>query len=241
MNTQSYYKIALVAVILAVVFAGAVFIIYYVGYMDEHASPSVPSSSVLPAAVPTPVPTAVPTPAPVQTPGTQKTGPTVYTNQLAKVPEGDLFDLADDTGFAQQHAAWKTASTLKIPSAPWTTYQVTIGVTPAQAPLSWPNGGTNAITIAYPWRIKWEIAGSQDTDPYSNAEFILMRPDGTIVDTFGWKGNYRSAAHQTTAEYQPGDYVLAVYLRGCGAVLEFQQCAGPVFFETAAVTAGGAA
>lgn len=73
------------------------------------------------------------------------------------------------------------------------------------------------------WRIKYTITGVSDAlNPYANAEMVLTNQDGVVVDSFGWNGPYSSTLSKISKTYQPGDYTLSIYQRGCGVTLDFQ-------------------
>lgn len=244
-STKTYFRILILLIIVAVVLAGIVFVVSMNAYNAEQypSSYSTPVPTVTTTPAPTPVRTAVPTAVPTQTSSTvskQSTSESVadskYSAYISFPPAGAYFVAASDDTYVPSVSVWKQAAALTLPKSPWKYNEVHISVKPASVRQTAANGGWNTITIEYPWRISWEITGDDDSsEPYANAEFVLCKIDGTVVDKFGWKGFYTSQKSQTTGEYQPGEYVLAVYQRGCGISLEFEHAAGPVTFENSKV------
>ncbi|HJJ36668.1 MAG TPA: hypothetical protein O0X27_05795, partial [Methanocorpusculum sp.] len=159
-----------------------------------------------------------------------------YCALLKTPPSGSLFVATADDSYVPSDSLWKLAATLNLDKAAWKFHEVAITVKPATPKQTAANGGWNTITIQYPWRIVWKITGTDDvSSPYANAEFVLSNLDGSVVDRFGWKGFYSSNTEQISNVYQPGEYVLAIYQRGCGISLEFQHAYGPVLVGNSTV------
>lgn len=154
------------------------------------------------------------------------------------IPEGDYFDAGKQTsdnagGIYAAEQNWETIHTEGVSPGKWVVQDFRITINPAKVPAYYKNKQYSTAVIQEPWRISWKVSES-GTDPYTSAELILYRYDAeeNIIQTygFGWKGKYSADTEQITPEFQPGEYALAVFLRGTGITLDFQQNkAMPVF------------
>ncbi|HJJ31357.1 MAG TPA: hypothetical protein O0X97_03810 [Methanocorpusculum sp.] len=158
---------------------------------------------------------------------TKRTGITA----ALSIPEGDYFYAGKQTsdipgGIYASEQDWETVQTAGISSGAWVVSEFRITVNPAKVPVYYQNKQYTTIVIEEPWRISWKVSGT-GTDPYTGAELILNQYDeaGNVIKTygFGWKGKYSADTEQITAEFQPGEYELGVFLRGTGITLDFQQ------------------
>ena len=154
------------------------------------------------------------------------------------IPEGDYFDAGKQTsdnagGIYAAEQNWETIHTEGVSPGKWVVQDFRLTVNPAKVPAYYKNKQYSTVIIQEPWRISWKVSES-GTDPYTSAEMILYQYDAeeNIIQTygFGWKGKYSADTEQITPEFQPGEYALAVFLRGTGITLDFQQNkAMPVF------------
>lgn len=158
---------------------------------------------------------------------TKRTGITA----ALSIPEGDYFDAGKQTsdnagGIYAAEQNWETIHTEGVSPGKWVVQDFRITANPAKVPAYYKNKQYSTAVIQEPWRISWKVSES-GTDPYTSAELILYRYDAeeNIIQTygFGWKGKYSADTKQITPEFQPGEYALAVFLRGTGITLDFQQ------------------
>lgn len=174
----------------------------------------------------TPKPTPNPTPVPTSVSEIREAAVSALT-----IPEGDYFDAgkqlsANAGGIYASEQNWETIHTAPIASGKWIVSDFCITVNPAKVPVYYQNKQYTTVVIQEPWRISWNVS-QKGTDPYTSAELILYQYDaeGNIIQTygFGWKGKYSADTRQITPEFQPGEYALALFLRGTGITLDFQQ------------------
>ena len=176
-----------------------------------------------PAAALTPIPTSTPTPEKKDGLASSLTGLTI--------PKGEYFNAGKQTsdnagGIYASEQNWQTIHTEGVSPGKWVVQDFRLTVNPAKVPAYYKNKQYSTVVIQEPWRISWKVSKT-GTDPYTSAELILNQYDteGNVIQTygFGWKGKYSANTKQITPEFQPGEYALALFLRGTGITLDFQQ------------------
>lgn len=158
---------------------------------------------------------------------TKRTGITA----ALSISQGDYFNAGKQTsdnagGIYAAEQNWETIHTEGVSPGKWVVQDFRLTVNPAKVPAYYQNKQYSMVIIQEPWRISWKVSES-GTDPYTSAEMILYQYDteGNVIQTygFGWKGKYSADTKQITPEFQPGEYALALFLRGTGITLDFQQ------------------